>query len=112
MSFTVHSAAARLSRQVPDAENAVDDAMLKITEVIATSIGAQRDTGVRGTPGQAAISRLHKALGSMIAVQSDLLRAHGLMLSVAQETGINDHPTCPDKPSGQIEDRVEHLKVA
>lgn len=112
MSFTIHTAAARLSRQVPDAEAAVDDAMLKIAEVITTSIGARRDTGIRETSGQAAIARLHKALGAMIAVQSDLLRAHGLMLSIARETGITQQPTCPDRPSGLIDAQVEHLKVA
>lgn len=112
MSFTVHTAAARLSRQVPDAETAVDDAMLKIVEVIATSIGARRDTGVRETSGHAAIVRLHKALGSMIIVQSDLLRAHGLMLSVAKETGITEHTSCPDKPSGLNDSQMELLKIA
>lgn len=112
MSFTVHTAAARLSRQVPDAEAAVDDAMLRIAEVITTSIGARRDTGIREISGQAAITRLHKALGSMITVQSELLRAHGLMLSVAKETGITEHTTCPDKPSGLIDTQVEQLKVA
>lgn len=112
MPFTIQTAAARLSRQVPEAEAAIDDAMLKLTDVIATSIGARRDTGFREAVGQAAIGRLHRALGSMISVQADLLRAHGNMATLGFETGIMDEPTCPDRPSNELDDQAGQLKAA
>jgi hypothetical protein len=111
MSFTIHTAAARLSRQVPEAEAAIDDAMLKLTDVIATSIGARRDTGIRETVGQAALARLHKCLGAMISVQGDLLRAHGQMARIGVETGIMDEPNCPDRPGASAHDQVDMLKA-
>lgn len=112
MPFTVHTAAARLSRQVPDAEVAIDEAILRMTEVFTTAITAQRDTGVRETTGQAALSRLHKAIGGMISVQADILRAHGQLAKLGCETGIMDEPTCPERPSGLDDGQSGVLKAA
>ncbi|MXP44565.1 hypothetical protein [Allopontixanthobacter sediminis] len=112
MPFTVHTAAARLSRQVPDAEVAIDEAILRMTEVFTTAITAQRDTGIREATGQVALSRLHKAIGGMISVQSDILRAHGQLAQLGCETGTMDEPTCPDRPTGLDEEQSSILKAA
>lgn len=111
MSFTIHTATARLSRQVPEAEEAIDQAILKLTDIMSTSVAARRDTGVREAVGQAALTRLHKAMGGMIAVQADLLRAHAQMAKLGYVTGTMDEPSCPDGPSATIQHQDELLKA-
>lgn len=112
MPLTTHTATARLSREIPDAEAAADQAAERIAAVIVTSMAARRDTGVRNVKGHSAILRLHRALGGMIDAQGELLRAHGKMLEIGVETGTMEEPTCPDRPLGMNDAQIGHLLSA
>lgn len=94
--MNVTAATARLSREIPEAESAIDHALISVSSVFVTSMTARRDAGVPTSTGQDAIMRLHKTLGALIDAQNDMLRTHTKMLSVAREVGVMDEPHCPE----------------
>ena len=93
--MTKQIAAARLGREVPAAESALDDALLRLTDVLQTAITARREIGVDASTGQPAILRLHKAMGDLLGAQGELLRAHAQLAEVGVEVGVFDEPYCP-----------------
>jgi hypothetical protein len=93
--MTKHVAAARLGREVPAAEAAFDEALLRLTDVIQTSVTARRESGVKASTGQPTLLRLHKAMGHLLAAQGEIMRAHAQLAEMGVETGVLDEPYCP-----------------
>ena len=96
MAHTIPSATARFSRQIPEGEAAIDQAIASVSALISEAAQARSDTKVAASTGQAALLRLHKTLGNLIGASSEMARAHAEMLKVGQEIGILDEPECPD----------------
>ncbi len=101
MPLTVHTTAARLRREIPAAEAALDEAMLRTTDVIRTIVAARRETGVPAHVGQAALLRLHKVQASLLDAGSNIFRAHDHAVDAARVYCGFDEPTCP--PSAELE---------
>ncbi|MFC0589695.1 hypothetical protein ACFFF7_09745 [Novosphingobium aquiterrae] len=101
MTFTVFTAAARLRREIPAAEAALDEAMLRTTEVIRTIVTARREAGVPPHVGQDALLRLNKVQSSLLDAGSNIFRVHNQAISAAAIYCSADEPTCP--PSGMVE---------
>lgn len=104
--ITKDSAVARLGREVPAAESAIYDAMLRVLEITQTSIQAIPAVGIDLAEGQAAIARLHKTFGTLIGAQSDMLRVHGQMSALGREHCVGDEPYCPGKTTGEDQSEV------
>ncbi len=97
MSMNVNVAVARMSREVPNAENSIDEALISVSSLMLTMVQARKETGVPPATGQAAIARLAKAQLSLVAVSSDVLRVHGDLLKLAKEhSGMDIHEKCTD----------------
>ncbi|MGX5714355.1 hypothetical protein ACWKWJ_16795 [Sphingopyxis terrae subsp. ummariensis] len=96
MSENISLAAARLQRQVPAAEVRIDDAMIAVSNLLASVVTARRDTpGVPAVRGQATITRLVKVQSALAGASGDVLRVHGELVDIARETGGLDLHECP-----------------
>ena len=85
----------RISRQMVDAETALNDALIKQAMLFTTLVAARNETEVGQFTGQDALMRLTKSQQSLLAAGNDLARVHGRLLDIAMETGqvVDD---CPD----------------
>lgn len=97
MSLDLHTATARIARELNDSELAIADALAKSTALLHSAALASRD--VAGAPdleSQRALLRIQKIVGGLIEVRGEASRAHGQLRKIAIETGAGEEPTCPD----------------
>jgi len=95
----------RISRELHDAEMAVDDALLKQSALLATLIKARRDTGVDPFTGHEALLRLSKSQHTLLTAGGELARVHSSLLKVQQEH--MGYEACPKNvPMGHLEDKA------
>jgi hypothetical protein len=84
----------RIARDLHHAEAALDEALLRQAKLLATMVGARRETGVSPFTGQEALMRLIKTQQSTVEAGGELARVHSRLTAVAVETcGGNDK--CP-----------------
>lgn len=90
MSLDRTAATARIARQLKDAEKKSDEAILALSELMATMLRARASTDVAPHTGQSAILRLVEAQRSFIDGGSGLFRVHDAMSSIGRELGVLD----------------------
>jgi hypothetical protein len=78
--------AARITRELPEAERSVDHAIAALSDLMATLARARAASDLPPSTGQSTIMRLAKAQMSIVGVSSDVLRVHGDLLTLAGET--------------------------
>ncbi|MCW1381316.1 hypothetical protein OLX02_00625 [Novosphingobium sp. KCTC 2891] len=84
----------RITRDLRDAEAALDEALIRQARLLATMVDARRETGVAPFMGQDALMRLHKSQQGLLDAGGELARVHGRLSHIATETnGGND--ACP-----------------
>lgn len=77
MSEFIHEIAAEVSPLVLAAEEATEDAVVAIANLMAGAIAKRREAGILHAKAQPTVLLLHKALGQVIDSKSNVLRAHG-----------------------------------
>lgn len=87
----------RIQRELSDAEQALNDALIKQSALFTTMLVARRDTGAEPFLGQDALLRLTKAQQSLLAAGGDLARVHGRMIDINQEVTGDMAQPCPDE---------------
>lgn len=102
MSMNTTSATARLQRELPEAEAAINTAMLQVSATLHAAIVAKHDTRHTSSTAHAALLRMHRSVGELINASSELRRAHGELVKVGVEVGTMDEPTCPDRHMGSL----------
>lgn len=91
----------RITRDLHQAEAALDEALLRQAVLLQTMIGARRETGVAPFVGQDAMMRLIKSQQGLVDAGGELARVHGRLSTIAVETnGGND--ACP--PAARVAD--------
>lgn len=105
MRMTVPVAQMRITRDLREAEAALDQALLKQASLLATMVLARRETGSKPFLGQEALMRLAKSQQTLLTAGGDLARVHGGLLAAQREVGFGDE--CPeeektDAPSGEL----------
>lgn len=93
--ITLAAAVARLSREVPAAEAAIDEAMLRVSDVFRTTLTARHETEVAPSTAHVTLMRLHKSVGGLLGAHADMIRAHGELVKDGKEVGVADEPYCP-----------------
>ncbi|MCP5386634.1 MAG: hypothetical protein H6916_07425 [Novosphingobium sp.] len=102
MSLDRTAATARIARQLKDAEQRIDDALLASSELMATLLRARASTSVVPHTGQAALIRLAEAQRSIINGANDMFRVHDVMASIGREMGVFDEEGSTP-PSGLLQ---------
>lgn len=109
MSLTHSAATARIARQLKEAEQKADEALLAASELMATLVRSRASNGVVPHTGQAALLRLVQAQKALIEGSSGLFRVHNEMSMIGQELGLldeeNSTPQFAER-DGQIERAV------
>lgn len=107
MSMNLSAATARLRREIPAAEAALDDALIKTSSLMVTMLTARRTVG-RAADGQQAIIRLARSQERIIEAQNDMLRVHSELVKVGEVYDIGDDGTCPEvlTPAGHDADVI------
>lgn len=92
----IEQVSAKLTEDVPNAEERIDDALIAVSALIATIVSARRDIDVPRSTGQATIIRVAKAQMSLIDASSNVFRAHTDLVKIGREkAGWDIHPDCP-----------------
>ena len=102
MSMTIPVAQLRISRDISEAERALDEALIRQSSLFTTMVAARRDTGSGPFVGHEALLRLAKSQQALLEAGGNLARVHGSLLDVQREMNVGDE--CPpDEPMGQLE---------
>ena len=102
MPMTSQVATARITRELREVEDALDQALARKAALIQTMMQARLDTEAPAHSGQVAIMRLAKAGQALISARGDIIRAHDDLFRLGQERGdIADG----DKPEAEALDR-------
>ena len=104
MGMDFNIATMRITERLHAAESALDEALLKQTDLLSTIVMARRDVKVKPFSGQNVLMRLAKSTQTLITAGGELARVHGGLLEFAQTEGYLEE--CPDnvpmKPSGEV----------
>lgn len=75
----------RITRELRDAENAINEALLRQSSLFSTLVTARRDTGEGACTGQDALLRLTRSQQSLLSAGGDLARVHRRLLEINRE---------------------------
>ncbi len=103
MVMTLEAATTRLSREIPQAETSLDDALISISRLMTSMLIARKETGAAPATGHSALIRLMKAQEAVITASGEMARVHGQMLAVGQEVGALDIEECPPPFGAKVE---------
>ena len=104
MAMNKEVAQVRLTREVRDAETALNEALLRQSQLMSTMLAARRDTGTGAFTGQDALMRLTRSQQALVSAGSDLARVHGRLAEIGHEVGALDDIFCPPEhgPMGSL----------
>lgn len=95
MAMNVEIAQVRISRELNAAETALNEALLRQSELLVSLLLARRDTSPNQFEGQDALMRLSRSQQSLISAGGDLARLHRRLLEIVVEKG-GPASDCPD----------------
>lgn len=95
MTMTKTNAAARLAREVPTAERAIDEALLATNAVLQTMLTARADGTVPAHAGQLAMAKLIQSQKALVEASTDFMRVHQELANLGREMMVADYGDCP-----------------
>ena len=103
MSMSKPIAQIRISSDIRQAEHALDEALLRQSELLATLVKARRETGSDPAMGHEALLRLVKSQQTLLSAGGEMARVHGSLLKIQQdELGYEECPPGGPMEMGQI----------
>lgn len=107
LALTQQVAQLRIARQIVEAEEALNHALITHSTLFTSLVSARSETEVGKFTGQDALMRLLKGHQSLLTAGNDLARVHVRLLEIAQETGQTAEG-CPDnwRQIGQTDETV------
>jgi len=102
MTMTVPVAQLRIARDIRQAEEALNEALMRYSSIFSTVAAARMDTAVGAFAAHEALLRLSKSQQALLDAGGNLARAHTSLLDVGRELGIADDcpPEEPREPAG------------
>jgi len=95
----------RISRELLEAELAVDEALLKQSALLSTLIKARRDTGANPFTGHSVLLRLSRSQLTLLSAGGELARVHSSLLRIQQDVlGYEGCPKNLPMRTGQLDD--------
>ena len=93
MSEVIHEIAAEMSPLILAAEEAMEDAMVAVANLMAGTVAKRREVGLLPIENQPTVLLLHRALTQTIESSGRVLRAHGKIEKQYQALASGDtHP--------------------
>jgi hypothetical protein len=102
MSMTLPVAQMRIVRDIRQAEEALNEALLRNSSLFTSVVSARQETGTGPFVAHEALLRLSRSQQSLLEAHGDLARVHGTLLDVQRELGVGDDcpPEEPREPEG------------
>ena len=100
MSMTVPVAQLRIARDIREAEEALNEALLRHSSLFTTMVSARQQTGAGAFLGHEALLRLAKSQQALLDAGGNLARVHGSLLDVQREMGVGDDCPEDERPTG------------
>ncbi len=94
MGMSHNVAQMRIVRELREAEEALDTALLRQSSLLTTMLEARRDTDTDPFVGQEAMLRLTRSHQTLVSAGSDLARVHSTLLKVQQD--VLGYEDCPE----------------
>lgn len=110
MTMTKTVAQLRIARELADAEAALNEALLRQSNLFSTMLIARRDTGVGAGLGQDALLRLAKSQQTLLSAGGDLARVHGRLREIGEDLNVitmSDECPVPPKPTALGQPELE-----
>lgn len=95
----------RITRDLHQAEAALDEALILQAKLLATMVAARRESGVAPFTGQDALLRLASSQKSVLHAGGELARVHGKLLDIGREFGSGTYDDCP--PTGSLDEHAD-----
>lgn len=92
----------RITRDLHEAEAALDEALIRQANLLATMVRARRETSVGPFTGQDALLRLAASQKAILQASGELARVHGKLIDVGHEVNAGIADNCP--PAGSLDD--------
>ena len=97
----------RISRELREAELAVDEALLKQSALLSTLIKARQDTGADPFTGHDALLRLSKSQLTLLSAGGELARVHSCLSKIQMDVlGYEGCPKNLPMYRGQLDDKA------
>ncbi len=98
MTMTNHVAQVRIAREVREAEEALNEALIRQSQLFTSIIVVRRDIGLGAFEGHDALLRLTKSQQSLLTAGSELARTHCRLAEIGTEIfGTVADTFCPPK---------------
>ena len=111
MSEHIHAIAAEVSPLVLAAEEAMEDAVVALSNLMAGAVARRREAGMMPAAAHPTVLLLHHALGQTIASKSSVLRAHGKLAEQYRTLASDDlHPLTENGVSATAERTTRHRR--
>ena len=85
MTMTINVAQMRIEREVREAEEALNEALLCQSQLFTSMLAARRDIAAPVMTGQDALMRLSKSQQSLLSAGGDMARVHGRLAEIGAE---------------------------
>ena len=105
MSMPVPVAQMRIARDINEAEEALNEALIRHSSLFTSMVSARRETGSEPFAGHEALLRLAKSQQALLDAGGNLARVHGSLLNLQREMGAGDEcpPNVPRDTSGVLD---------
>lgn len=101
------SAAKKIASELHQAEDAIDETMIRIAQLAAALPAARRDTNMSAIVGQEAVAKVAHALAAAGEVRQLLTDAHIALTATQKQVGLGTRMfgagVKPPEPSGHLE---------
>ena len=85
----------RITRDLHEGEAAIDEALIRQANLLATMVRARREANVGAFTGQDALLRLAASQKAMLEASNEIARVHGKLRDVNREMGDIMNDDCP-----------------
>lgn len=85
MTMTFSAASARLARQVPQTEQEIDQALLALSNLMASMVAARNIEGMAPGTGEMAIQSVGKAIEGLVSASGEMAKAHARLRKIYEE---------------------------
>ncbi|MCX7283770.1 MAG: hypothetical protein NTX28_06965 [Novosphingobium sp.] len=103
----------RITRDLHEAEAALDEALIRQANLLATMVRARRETSVGPFTGQDALLRLAASQKAILQASGELARVHGNLVAVDHQVQAGLADDCPPAGSlGTNDESVDEVRAA
>ncbi len=108
------AAARRIANHLTNAEEAIDDAIINLSTLMAALPAERRAANMRASLGHDAMAKTAQAIALSGELRTAIIDAHKALFTVQAEVGLKAYAIGPtsETPNGMLEPETEHRRTA